>query len=203
MEPSINQKFKVAITLSFAKLWLLWEWLDGFLAETLLGRSDLNQQLCNYSPWILLLVIFHSTAKPGTCPRPWLGQEGVCNLLPDMCQHDSDCDGDHRCCFNGCQNFCTSPGMNFTKIEEQRKKWTNVVGRTKIHLFAYLLYCSLYISLGAYKKNWKNFNLSNLLINNLEFLHFSWYQTLCKAQEERDLKNPWRTLPNRSIHTFL
>ncbi|XP_078366590.1 uncharacterized protein LOC144650724 isoform X3 [Oculina patagonica] len=47
-------------------------------------------------------------AKPGKCPKPWKGQEGICDLRGDMCLHDSDCAGDDRCCFNGCQNDCVS-----------------------------------------------------------------------------------------------
>ena len=56
-------------------------------------------------PSVLLL------AKPGKCPKPWKGQEGICDLRGDMCHQDSDCTGDERCCFNGCQNDCVSPGM--------------------------------------------------------------------------------------------
>ena len=55
--------------------------------------------------------MFHCIAKPGTCPKPWKGLEGICDRRGDMCLHDSDCDGDNRCCFNGCQNDCVSPGM--------------------------------------------------------------------------------------------
>ena len=39
-----------------------------------------------------------------------------------MCLQDSDCSGDDRCCFNGCQNDCVPPGkwniMNFFKRRE-------------------------------------------------------------------------------------
>ncbi|KAJ7381019.1 hypothetical protein OS493_004614 [Desmophyllum pertusum] len=49
-------------------------------------------------------------AKPGTCPKPWKGQEGFCDYRGDMCSHDSECAGeDDRCCFNGCQNDCVPP----------------------------------------------------------------------------------------------
>ena len=34
-----------------------------------------------------------------------------------MCLLDSDCGGDERCCFNGCQNDCVSPGMDKCKAK--------------------------------------------------------------------------------------
>ena len=49
-------------------------------------------------------------AELGKCPIPWKGQEGICDYRGDMCLQDSDCSGDKRCCFNGCQNDCVSPG---------------------------------------------------------------------------------------------
>lgn len=55
--------------------------------------------------WVPLL------AKSGKCPKPWKGQEGICDFRGDMCHQDSDCTGDERCCFNGCQNDCVSPGI--------------------------------------------------------------------------------------------
>ena len=38
-----------------------------------------------------------------------------------MCLHDSDCGGDNRCCFNGCQNDCVPASMkNIEMIDELR-----------------------------------------------------------------------------------
>ena len=34
-----------------------------------------------------------------------------------MCLLDSDCGGNERCCFNGCQNDCVSPGMDKCKAK--------------------------------------------------------------------------------------
>ena len=34
-----------------------------------------------------------------------------------MCLLDSDCGGGERCCFNGCQNDCVSPGMDKCKAK--------------------------------------------------------------------------------------
>jgi len=60
----------------------------------------------------------HKLAKPGTCPKPWKGYEGICDFRGDMCGHDSDCGGDDRCCFNGCQNDCVPAGIKIEIIYE-------------------------------------------------------------------------------------
>lgn len=52
----------------------------------------------------------NGASKPGQCPKPWLGQEGLCDRRGDMCQKDVDCKGSQICCFNGCQNDCVNPG---------------------------------------------------------------------------------------------
>jgi len=49
--------------------------------------------------------------RPGKCPKPWLGQEGLCDRRSDMCLQDVDCKESEICCFNGCQNECVSPGL--------------------------------------------------------------------------------------------
>ena len=49
--------------------------------------------------------------KPGQCPKPWLGEEGLCDRRGDMCQKDFDCKGSQICCFNGCQKDCVNPGQ--------------------------------------------------------------------------------------------
>ena len=48
--------------------------------------------------------------KPGQCPKPWLGHEGLCDRRGDMCLEDVDCKGSQICCLNGCQNDCVNPG---------------------------------------------------------------------------------------------
>ena len=48
--------------------------------------------------------------KPGQCPKPWLGKEGLCDRRGDMCAKDTDCKGSELCCFNGCQKDCVNPG---------------------------------------------------------------------------------------------
>ncbi len=53
--------------------------------------------------------------KPGQCPEPWLGKEGLCDRRGDMCEKDVDCEGSKICCFNGCQKDCVNSGktINF------------------------------------------------------------------------------------------
>ena len=48
--------------------------------------------------------------KPGICPNPWKGQDGICDRRGDMCTVDVDCDETEKCCFNGCQRDCVAPG---------------------------------------------------------------------------------------------
>ena len=47
--------------------------------------------------------------KPGKCPKPWKGKDGLCDRRGDMCQRDQDCLGSSKCCFNGCQKDCLKP----------------------------------------------------------------------------------------------
>lgn len=56
------------------------------------------------------------TDKPGECPNPWKGQDGICDRRGDMCTVDIDCDASAKCCFNGCQRDCVKPGK---KSEEK------------------------------------------------------------------------------------
>ena len=48
--------------------------------------------------------------KPGECPSPWKGKDGICDRRGDMCNVDVDCDTSEKCCFNGCQRDCVKPG---------------------------------------------------------------------------------------------
>ena len=68
-----------------------------------------------------ILALF--LAKPGRCPKPWKGQDGICDYRGDMCRQDSDCTGDDRCCFNGCQNDCVAPGI-----------WNKITTRGLLHV---------------------------------------------------------------------
>jgi hypothetical protein len=45
--------------------------------------------------------------KPGSCPAP--SDYGIC--IQD-CDSDADCDGDQKCCSNGCGKVCLSPEHN-------------------------------------------------------------------------------------------
>lgn len=46
--------------------------------------------------------------RPGVCPYPWKGLNGICDRRGDMCQRDINCEKDLKCCFNGCQMECVS-----------------------------------------------------------------------------------------------
>ena len=56
--------------------------------------------------------------KPGECPSPWKGQDGICDRRGDMCSVDIDCDASEKCCFNGCQRDCVKPGIGKTSAEK-------------------------------------------------------------------------------------
>lgn len=60
---------------------------------------------------IHVVVIFLPAAKPGKCPKPWKGQNGICDRLGTTCRQDFHCRQDRKCCFNGCQNDCVPSGM--------------------------------------------------------------------------------------------
>ena len=47
--------------------------------------------------------------KPGTCPKPRKGQDGICDRRGDMCIEDLECGRAEKCCFNGCQRDCVKP----------------------------------------------------------------------------------------------
>lgn len=48
--------------------------------------------------------------KPGTCPILSPGTGGPC---AETCRLDSDCQGVHKCCSNGCGHSCFPPGTSF------------------------------------------------------------------------------------------
>jgi len=49
----------------------------------------------------------YSTVKPGRCPRISPDTVGIC---VEDCSNDADCDGDLKCCSNGCGHTCQEPG---------------------------------------------------------------------------------------------
>ena len=62
------------------------------------------QRLCTKA------VGFAADVKPGVCPRPWKGADGICDRRGDSCEDDVTCEGSRKCCFNGCQKECVLPG---------------------------------------------------------------------------------------------
>ncbi|XP_057892556.1 WAP four-disulfide core domain protein 3-like [Melospiza georgiana] len=48
----------------------------------------------------------HATAKPGVCPMVLRGSLGPCL---ELCDTDSDCTGDSKCCTTGCGHICKPP----------------------------------------------------------------------------------------------
>ncbi|XP_074657809.1 anosmin-1-like [Tubulanus polymorphus] len=91
-----------------------------------------HQQLCLNTCKFLKQI---TTYKPGTCPLPSeaSGFEAAC---VKSCSKDGDCEGNRKCCDNGCGYTCQNPlaldrlGLppvpNFPKIRE-RKKEQNMV----------------------------------------------------------------------------
>ena len=49
----------------------------------------------------------YSTVKPGRCPTISPDTGGIC---VENCSSDADCDGDLKCCSNGCGHTCQEPG---------------------------------------------------------------------------------------------
>ena len=45
--------------------------------------------------------------KIGTCPVP----EGA-GICVELCTSDFDCDGNQKCCSNGCGHVCTAPQLS-------------------------------------------------------------------------------------------
>ena len=55
------------------------------------------------------------TEKEGICPELPPGTVGICL---QECENDFDCNGDLKCCKNGCGHVCTKPGK--TTFQEQQ-----------------------------------------------------------------------------------
>ena len=60
----------------------------------------------------VLLTFWYTAVNPGVCPRPSfkdIMMKGPCyeeDQDMDMCTSDEQCDGDEKCCFNGCHRTC-------------------------------------------------------------------------------------------------
>ncbi|XP_043542001.1 waprin-Phi1-like, partial [Chiloscyllium plagiosum] len=53
----------------------------------------------------LMVMCLVPTVKPGSCPaKPT--RVGLC---AELCTGDSDCEGNKKCCSNGCGHVCVSP----------------------------------------------------------------------------------------------
>ena len=55
-------------------------------------------------------IEYSQGVKPGTCPKPWKGIDGICDRRGDTCDTDQSCRGNKKCCFNGCQKECVQSG---------------------------------------------------------------------------------------------
>ena len=49
------------------------------------------------------------TTKEGRCPSVQRIQGGRSSSCEEECRSDADCQGDYKCCFNGCGRSCLSP----------------------------------------------------------------------------------------------
>ncbi|XP_013398726.1 papilin isoform X2 [Lingula anatina] len=61
---------------------------------------------CEVEPCQPLVAICRQRIKPGACPAFGADHPSECQ---QMCNVDLDCDGDHKCCFNGCGTQCVAP----------------------------------------------------------------------------------------------
>ena len=50
--------------------------------------------------------------KPGTCPS----MESMMGSCAEMCDSDSSCEGEHKCCSNGCGRSCMAPAGNLANF---------------------------------------------------------------------------------------
>jgi len=55
----------------------------------------------------LLQLHARATAKLGQCPAIKPGTIGLC---VEQCSSDEDCNGNLKCCSNGCGHTCQEPG---------------------------------------------------------------------------------------------
>lgn len=97
-----------------------WKGLNGIcdrLGDMCADDKDCNgSSLCCFNGCQKGCIDPVPTGKPGKCPNPWKGQDGICDRRGDMCTVDIDCEASAKCCFNGCQHDCVKPGK---KSEEK------------------------------------------------------------------------------------
>ena len=70
--------------------------------------------------------LFCPSAKPGHCPAVDIHHVGICT---SECSSDRDCQGNTKCCSNGCGRICSAP----VRQGEYR---------TYFFIFYFLLYCT-------------------------------------------------------------
>uniref|UniRef100_A0A3B4B562 WAP domain-containing protein n=1 Tax=Periophthalmus magnuspinnatus TaxID=409849 RepID=A0A3B4B562_9GOBI len=51
--------------------------------------------------------------KPGVCPEPRTDVDPTVVRCLNQCSTDSECEGNLKCCFNGCGHVCEEPRENF------------------------------------------------------------------------------------------
>jgi len=63
-----------------------------------------------YNAHTMFTILFSVITKQGQCPALRDDSAGVC---VEECQSDGDCDGDMKCCSNGCGRVCAAPAGEF------------------------------------------------------------------------------------------
>ena len=53
----------------------------------------------------IVLFYLYIVPKPGSCPST----EGTSDQCLEQCSNDYACDGNKRCCSNGCGHVCMEP----------------------------------------------------------------------------------------------
>ncbi|XP_056589553.1 WAP four-disulfide core domain protein 3 [Triplophysa dalaica] len=53
--------------------------------------------------------------KPGVCPRARFEVDVKPGVCAELCDNDSDCPGEKKCCRNGCGSQCTTPQKDIVK----------------------------------------------------------------------------------------
>lgn len=56
-------------------------------------------------------MCFYPAAKPGYCPAVDMHHVGICK---SECSSDRDCQGERKCCSNGCGRVCSAPAREGT-----------------------------------------------------------------------------------------
>uniref|UniRef100_A0A3B4B6L6 WAP domain-containing protein n=1 Tax=Periophthalmus magnuspinnatus TaxID=409849 RepID=A0A3B4B6L6_9GOBI len=66
-----------------------------------------------FFPIYLKLFLFYSE-KPGVCPKPRTDIDPTVVRCLSECSSDSECEGNLKCCFNGCGRVCEKPRGNMS-----------------------------------------------------------------------------------------